>query len=479
MHDVGIATERRENFIGGEWQPPTSGHHHIVEDPFRQTDIGLAPMSDADDVAEAVRAARAAAPAWAALSPGERAGHLERILAGLEERLDELARCWSCEVGMPISLARPATGGLPVAALRSAAEHARTMPMEERLGNSRILRGPVGVVGIITPWNYPLSQIVTKTAAALAAGCTVVAKPSEIAPLCAFGFADVVAEAGLPDGVFNLVGGDGPMTGAALASDPRLGAISFTGSTRTGSDVMRRAAANITRVCLELGGKSAAVVLDRDMLEPAARATTASFLRNSGQTCTSLTRLVVLRSFADEAVDAVVEEVRHHRLGDPLDPDTMVGPLVSEQQRDRVRAYIEDGVASGARLVIGGSDAPDGITTGYFVEPTVFTEVPTTASIAREEIFGPVLSVIVVDDEEAAVAVANELDYGLAAAVWAVDGERAEAVGSRLEAGTISVNGGAFNAEAPYGGLKRSGIGYELGRFGIEEFLTMRVLNRP
>ncbi|MDA3033216.1 MAG: aldehyde dehydrogenase family protein, partial [Actinomycetota bacterium] len=336
-----------------------------------------------------------------------------------------------------------------------------------------------GVVGIITPWNYPLSQIATKTGAALAAGCTVVAKPSEIAPLCAFGFADVVEQAGLPAGVFNIVGGDGPNVGAALASDRRVNAISFTGSTATGAAVMAAAAANITRVCLELGGKSASVVLDAGVLETAVTATAASCLRNSGQTCTSLTRLIVPRSLASNAIALAVDHFSSAVLGDPLDEATTIGPLVSERQRDRVRAFIGDGIRSGATLLLGGAEQPSQTNTGYFVSPTVFAHVDPTSSIAREEIFGPVLSIIVVDDEDEALHVANDVDYGLAGAVWSLDPERAIAFARRMDAGSISVNGGAFNPDAPYGGVKQSGIGYELGRFGIEEFLSTRVLNLP
>lgn len=474
-----LPSDRRANFIDGEWRPPSTRRYDVVEDPFRELPIGLAPSSTPDDVADAVAAAHRAAASWASTPPEVRADHLERITAGLEARLEQFARCWTQEVGIPISMARAATAGLPITALRSAATLARTMPWDERIGNSSVLRRPVGVVGVITPWNYPLSQIATKTAAALAAGCTVVAKPSEIAPLCAFGFADVVAEAGLPAGVFNIVGGDGARAGAALASDRRLGAVSFTGSTTTGSAVMRAAAGNITRVCLELGGKSASIVLDADVLERAIAATAASCLRNSGQTCTSLTRLIVPRSIAAEAIALATEHFRAAVLGDPLDDTTTLGPLVSATQRARVRAYIAEGVRSGATLVVGGEEPPHGFPTGYFVEPTVFCDVDPRSPIAQEEIFGPVLSIVTVDDETEALRAANDNEYGLAGAVWASDDERALALAMELEAGSVTVNGGAFNPDAPYGGIKRSGIGSELGRFGIEEFQVSRVLNLP
>lgn len=474
-HDT-ISDERRDNLIGGRWQPPTSRRFEEVEDPYRERPIGLAPASTAADVAAAVSAAADAGQQWRTTSGAERADHLDRLRLLLEDRIDEFATCWSREVGIPISVARAATAGLPVTALRTAAELARTLPWDETMGQSRIVQGPVGVVGIITPWNYPLSQIATKTAAALASGCTVVAKPSEIAPLCAFAFADLVDEAGIPAGVFNIVGG-GASAGAALAADPRLGAISFTGSTTTGASVMAAAAQNITRVCLELGGKSATVVLDEGVLVRAMEATVASCLRNSGQTCTSLTRLVVPRPLAGHAVDLAVELADAAKLGDPLDPSTTLGPLVSAAQRTRVWRYIDEGKRSGARMVTGhGRELPE---TGYFVAPTIFTDVDPASPIAQEEIFGPVLSILVVDDEDEAIRVANGVQYGLAGAVWSSDDEHALAVARQMQAGSISVNGGAFNPDAPYGGLKRSGIGYELGRAGIEEFLVTRVLNLP
>ncbi|MFN3257954.1 MAG: aldehyde dehydrogenase family protein [Ilumatobacter sp.] len=474
---IKIETDRRQNLIGGQWQPPANRRYIDVEDPYHERPIGLVPASTADDVDDALAAATAAMPSWSAMSGPERADHLDAVRGALSARVEDFATCWAREVGIPLTVARAATSGLPVAVLESAAALARTMPWDEQLAHSTLVRRPVGVVGVITPWNYPLSQIVIKSTAALAAGCTVIAKPSEVAPLCAFGFADLTVEAGLPPGVFNLVSGDGLQAGSPLAADRRIGAVSFTGSTATGAHVMAAAATNITRVCLELGGKSASLVLDDGVLEAAVESTVASCMRNSGQTCTSLTRLIVKRSFAGEATSLAAELADAYVLGDPLDPATTLGPIISANQLDRVRGYIWAGVRSGATLVTGGADAPPGPDHGYFVKPTVFGDVDPASPIAQEEIFGPVLSIIVVDDDDEAVRVANAVDYGLAGAVWGSDADRAMEIARRLDTGSVSINGGTFNPEAPYGGLKRSGIGYELGRFGIEEFLTTRVLN--
>ncbi len=473
-----LVRPRAHHFIGGEWRPPATGESIPVEDPYRQVIIGTGPAGDASDVEAAVEAATAALPAWSATSPDERAAVIDRLREGIEERLEDFAATWTAEVGIPITTSRAATAGLPVAGLRAVAELTRTMPWSSSIGNSRIIHGPVGVVGAITPWNYPLSQLVTKTAAAFAAGCAVVAKPSEIAPLCAFGFADIVAELGLPPGVFNLVGGDGPSVGAAIARHPGVHAVSFTGSTRTGAAIMAAGAPNITRVCLELGGKSAALVLDEEILERAVTASIASCLRNTGQTCTSLTRLVVPHHLADRATALAASLFEQHVLGDPFDEATTIGPLVSAAQQARVRDFIEQGIAAGARVVVGGAEPVDH-PTGWFVQPTVFADVDPSSTIAQEEIFGPVLSIIAVDDIDHAVDVANGVAYGLAGAVWATDLDLAIQVVERIEAGSLTVNGGAFNAAAPYGGLKRSGIGYELGRAGIEEFLTTKVVHLP
>lgn len=471
-----MVRQRRHNFIDGQWSTPSRADVIDVENPCTTSIIGCAPSATAADIDMAIDAAHRARRGWAATPADERAAFIDRIREGIEERLEEFATTWTQEVGIPITTARAATGGLPISGLRAIADIARTMPWQEQMSNSRIVHDPIGVVAAITPWNYPLSQIATKTAAALAAGCTVVAKPSEVAPLCAYAFADVVAAAGLPAGVFNLVGGTGIDAGEPLITDARVGAISFTGSTATGRRVMTAAAANITRVCLELGGKSAAVVLDEEILATAIQASIASCLRNSGQTCTSLTRLIVPQHLAAAATELAAELFSAAVVGDPMDERTTIGPLVSAAQRDRVLGYIRKGVESGARLVVGGA-GPITDLPGWFVAPTVFADVDPSSVIAQEEIFGPVLSIITVADRAEAIAVANGVDYGLAGSVWASDPDEAVEVAMQIEAGSITVNGGVFNTEAPYGGLKQSGIGYELGRAGIEEFLTTRVLH--
>jgi acyl-CoA reductase-like NAD-dependent aldehyde dehydrogenase len=346
---------------------------------------------------------------------------------------------------------------------------------EERIGNSLVVREPVGVVGAITPWNYPLHQVAAKVAPALAAGCTVVVKPSEVAPLNAFLLADVIHDVGLPAGVFNLVSG-GAAVGEAIASHPGVDMVSFTGSTRAGRRVSELAAQTVKRVALELGGKSANVILeDANLAKAVSTGVTMCFL-NSGQTCSAWTRMVVPRSRLAEVEEIARREAEEAIPGNPLADGTRLGPLVSAIQRDRVRSYIQKGIDEGAKLITGGVEAPDGLETGYFVRPTVFSEVRTNMTIAQEEIFGPVLSILPYDTEEEAIAIANDSAYGLAGAVWAADPERAKEVARRIRTGQVDINGGSFNPLAPFGGFKQSGHGRELGRFGLEEFLEIKSL---
>jgi len=465
---------RDKLYIDGAWAPSSgTGTLEVVNSTTEEV-MGTVPEGTPEDVDRAVRAAAAAFPAWSATSVDERAKALSRIQESLVARTPELATLIAQEVGMPHTLSSLVQVGLPVMSFANAAQLAGQVKWEEPLGTSLIVREPVGVVGAITPWNYPLHQVAAKVAPALAAGCTVVLKPSEVAPLSAFVLAEIVDEIGLPAGVFNLVTGTGPVVGEAIASHRLVDMVSFTGSTRAGKRVMALAADGVKRVALELGGKSANVIIEDADLDKAVPAGVAACYINSGQTCSALTRMIVPRARLAEVERLAVESAETYTPGDPFDAATRLGPLVSAVQRDRVRGYIAKGLDEGAKLLTGGAEAPEGLEKGYFVRPTVFSEVTNDMTIAREEIFGPVLSILPYDSEEEAIAMANDSDYGLAGAVWAGDKAHAEAVARRLRAGQVDVNGGGFNPMAPFGGYKQSGIGRELGPFGLEEFLEVK-----
>ncbi|HYT10106.1 MAG TPA: aldehyde dehydrogenase family protein, partial [Mycobacteriales bacterium] len=428
------------------------------------------------DVDRAVVAARAAFAGWADTPASERAAALGKVADVLRARRDTTARLIATEVGSPLKFAQSVQAGLPLTVLASYVELLPGWIVEERLGNSLVIREPVGVVAAITPWNYPLHQAVAKVAAALAAGCTVVLKPSEVAPLSAYVLAEAVDEAGLPPGVLNVVPGTGAVAGEALAAHPDVDMVSFTGSTRAGRRVSEVAAGTVKRVALELGGKSANVVLDDADLLAAVKVGLANCYLNAGQTCTALTRMLVPAARHDEAVSLAVAATEKYTVGDPLAEGTRIGPLVSAAQRDRVRGYIARGAEEGAMLATGGVEPPDGLDRGFFVRPTVFAGVRPDATIAQEEIFGPVLSVIPYSSEDEAVEIANATPYGLSGAVWSADRDRAVAVARRLRTGQVDVNGGKFNPLAPFGGYKQSGTGRELGHFGLEEFLEVKSL---
>ena len=451
-------------YIDGAWRPAAGPGVIEVVNPADEQVIATVPAGTVEDVDAAVRAARAALPGWAATPPAERAARLAALRDVLVARQDEIAETVTAELGSPPKLSQTVHAGVPIAVTGSYAELAATYAFEERTGNSTVLHEPVGVVGAITPWNYPLHQIVAKTAPALAAGCTVVVKPAEDTPLVARLFAEAVHEAGIPAGVFNLVTGLGPVAGQALAEHPDVDLVSFTGSTAVGRRIGAIASGMVKKVALELGGKSANVILPGADLARAVNVGVANVMSNSGQTCSAWTRMLVHHDQYDEAVELAAAAAA--KYGD------RIGPLVSATQRDRVRGYIAKGVAEGARLAAGGPDSPH--ERGYYVSPTVFADVTPGMTIAQEEIFGPVLSVLRYADEEDALRIANGTVYGLAGAVWAADETEAVAFARRMETGQVDINGGRFNPLAPFGGYKQSGVGRELGAHGLAEYLQTK-----
>jgi betaine-aldehyde dehydrogenase len=465
-------------YIDGTWQAPLGPERLDVCSASTEEVIGSIPLGTPADVDRAVGAARTAFDrGWAFTPPAERADWLTKLAAALKARVPDVATTIAMEVGSPITMATSIQAGSPVFITSSYAELARTYEFERTLGNSMIVREPYGVVGAITPWNYPLHQIMAKVGAALAAGCTVVLKPSEIAPLNAYALAGACHEIGLPPGVVNIVQGTGPVVGEALASHPGVDVVSFTGSVRAGRRVAALAAETITKVTLELGGKSACVVLDDAPLEKAIPAGVKNALLNSGQTCSAWTRLVVPRATLDDVLALAQKTLATLPVGDPLDPATRLGPLISEPQRARVEGYIRKGLEEGATLVVGGG-RPARCAKGHYVEPTIFANVSSRMTIAQEEIFGPVISVLTYESEGEALDIANDTIYGLAGGVWSADPDRALRVGRRIRAGQVDINGGRFNPLAPFGGFKQSGVGREMGVFGLEEYLQVKSMAR-
>jgi acyl-CoA reductase-like NAD-dependent aldehyde dehydrogenase len=463
-------------FIGGEWVAPSGGGTIDVVESATEEVMGRIPAGTAADVDAAVAAARAAFESWSQTSPMERAQYLGAIAAGLSERAEEIAALIAREVGMPIRESMFIQAGLPTMDFASVAQLLGDYAFEEEVGNSLVVKEPVGVVGCITPWNYPLHQIAAKVSAALGAGCTVVVKPSEVTPLNAFVLAEIAEAAGLPAGVLNIVTGTGADVGDPLVRHPGVDMISFTGSTPVGRKIGATCAETVKRVSLELGGKSPNVILDdADFTAAVVHGLEQCFL-NSGQTCSALTRMLVPRERLAEVEAIAAAGVAQTKVGHPFDPESMLGPLVSDAQRERVRGYIRKGVEEGAKLVAGGEEPPEGCERGYFVAPTVFSEVTPEMTIAQEEIFGPVLSIMPYDGEDDAVRIANDTIYGLAGGVWSGDPDRARRVARRLRTGRVDINGAAFNPEAPFGGYKQSGHGRELGRYGLEEFLEVKAL---
>lgn len=472
-------------YVGGRWVDSAGTERIDVVDPSTEQVVGRVPAGVPADVDLAVSAAREAFARWSAVPLVERADALAALSAAMKSASAELAEVVAAELGPPMKIAKIVHLGSAVAVADSyvelAADPGLAAGMETTVGNSLVVKEPVGTVGAITPWNYPLYQVLCKIAPALLAGCTVVLKPSEVVPLAVYRLAELIDGLGLPPGTFNLCSGTGPVVGEAIAAHPDLDMVSFTGSTRAGTRVAELAAPTVKRIALELGGKSAAVLmpdLDDDGLTGAVRGAMAQAYVNSGQRCSAFGRILVPADRMAEAERAASDVAGTYRMGAPTDEGVRLGPVVSSAQRERVRGYIDRALAAGATLVTGGSEPPEDRPVGYFVRPTVFSGVDPDAEIAREEVFGPVVVLMPYADVDDAVRIANGTDYGLAAGVWGADPDGALALARRLRAGQVDVNGGKFNPAAPFGGYKRSGNGRELGREGLEEFLETKAIQR-
>ena len=466
-------------YINGEWVNPADGaSSHTVINPATESPLGELAMGGAADIDAAISAAAAAFPAFSAEPLETRLGYLEKIAEGYQARLEEIAHAISQEMGAPISLARKVQAPMGLGHLKTTLAVARDYPFEEQLGQAQIRRAAAGVCALITPWNWPMNQVMCKVAPAIAAGCTMVLKPSEFAPLSAQILAEIIDEAGLPAGVFNMVHGDGAQVGPLLSSDPRIDVVSLTGSTRAGESVSREAAATIKRVSLELGGKSANILLPGCDLQKAVTHGVRAMMNNTGQSCNAPSRMLVHAEQLAEAEAIAAEAGSTIVAGDPQDEGTVIGPIANGRQYQRVQSMIEKGVEEGAKLVAGGTGKPEGREAGYFARPTVFSQVSNTMTIGREEIFGPVLVMIPYQDVDEAVAIANDSDYGLSGYVFGED-SAARAVAARLRTGMVHINGAGPDLQGAFGGYKQSGNGREWGRFGLEEFLETQSLFLP
>ncbi|WP_369830970.1 aldehyde dehydrogenase family protein [Mycobacterium sp. NS-7484] len=464
--------EHSSLFIDGHWTAPTGDGVIDVIDPATEAVIGHVPNGDSADVDAAVAAARRAFDPLVTVA--ERRDRVQRVIAAMEKRLPDIADLITAEMGAPVRIAQTVQTQVPLAVAKGFADVLETFEFEERIGNSLILREPYGVVGAITPWNYPLYQVVAKVLPAIAAGCPVVLKPSNEAPLSVFAFVEACEEAGLPPGTVNLVSGPGRVIGERLAAHPDIDFVSFTGSTGVGARVGELAGQSIKKVALELGGKSANVILDGADLATAVRVGVGNAFLNGGQTCMAWTRMLVPQNRYGEALDLIESAVARYPVGDPRDPATRIGPSASRSQFDAVRGFIERAQRDGARLLTGGAEPIRDV--GYFVAPTVFADVDPDSELGQEEVFGPVLAVIPYADSDEALRIANGTPYGLSGAVWAATDDEAIAFARQVQTGQLDINGGAYNPTAPFGGYKKSGIGRELGRFGFEEYLQTKSL---
>lgn len=464
--------QRSELFIDGRWVAPSGSDVIDVVDPATEAVIGHVPGGDEADVDAAVAAARRAFDP--AITVPERRQRLRRVIDAMDKRLPDIANLITAEMGAPVRIAQTVQTQVPLAVANGFADVLDTFEFEERVGNSLVLREPYGVVGAITPWNYPLYQVVAKVLPAIAAGCTVVLKPSNEAPLSVFAFIEACAEAGLPPGVINIVSGPGRVIGERLASHPDVDFVSFTGSTGVGSRVGELAGQSVKKVALELGGKSANVILDGADLATAVKVGVGNAFLNGGQTCMAWTRMLVPQTRYSEALELIESAVSRYTVGDPWDPGTRIGPSASQSQFETVRGFIDRAQRDGARLLTGGSERVRDV--GFFLAPTVFADVDPESELGQEEVFGPVLAVIPYTDTDDALRIANGTPYGLSGAVWAADDDTAIAFARQIQTGQVDINGGSYNPSAPFGGYKKSGIGREIGRFGFEEYLQTKSL---
>jgi aldehyde dehydrogenase (NAD+) len=471
-----MAYDDRQFYIEGRWVDPVEPKEFQVINPANETVAGVISMGSPQDVDKAVAAARRAFDAYSRTTPAERSALLVRVLAAYKAHYDEIAQAISTEMGAPINLAKGSQTRIGVGHISAMIEVLKTFKFEEAHGNTRLVQEPVGVCALITPWNWPMNQVAAKVVPALAAGCTMVLKPSEYSPFSAILWAKVMHEAGVPPGVFNLVNGDGPNVGAPLSKHPDIDMVSFTGSTRAGTDVARNAAATVKRVHQELGGKSPNVLLEDADFERAVTQSVLHVFQNSGQSCNAPTRMLVPAARLSE-VEAIARRVASTVVvGDPASAETTVGPVVSKLQFERVEGFIEKGIAEGGKLIAGGTGRPEGLSKGYFVKPTIFSDVRNDMTIAREEIFGPVLCILPYQTEEQAIQIANDTPYGLAAYVWSKDAVHARRVGSRIRAGQVALNGASGDMQTPFGGFKMSGNGREYGAHGLRDFLEVKAV---
>ncbi len=466
----------RQFYIDGAWTDPSGTRTHDVVNPATEQVVATIALGEQADVDRAVAAAKAASVTFSQTTKEERLALLGKIIEAYKARLSDIAVAVSSEMGAPLTLAQRAQAPAGLGHLMATAKALEALEFAEDIGTSRIEYESIGVCALITPWNWPLNQIAAKVAPAIAAGCTMVLKPSEMAPLNALIFAEVMHDAGVPKGVFNLVNGDGPTVGAALSSHPDVDMVSFTGSTRAGIEVARNAAPTVKRVHQELGGKSANIVLDDADLEQVITRDVGRLVMNSGQSCNAGTRMLVPAARMEEAAAIAAAAAEKIAVGDPNDPGTAVGPVSSKAQFDKVQGLIQKGIDEGATLVAGGVGRPDGLSSGYFVQPTVFANVTNDMTIAREEIFGPVLSILGYNDEDEAIRIANDTVYGLAGYVSSNDLERAKKVARQIKSGNVHLNGAGTDSNAIFGGYKQSGNGREFGKHGIMEFLESKAL---